>query len=129
MKYILALCVSFGMNFAQAMIITCRYANVERVIDGDTIDMIVILGFNVMVHERGRLARYNAPETRTRDKAEKIRGIAAKERLQNLLRQDKNNVIVCPIKKGKYGRWIIELYDRQGKKNYNDLLINRKEII
>ncbi len=56
-----------------------------RVVDGDTIDAEIDLGFDVKVKKRIRLAGINAPESRTRNKVEKKLGLAAKERLVEIL--------------------------------------------
>ena len=56
-----------------------------RVVDGDTIDAIIDLGFDVQVKKRIRLSGINAPESRTRNKVEKKLGLAAKERLIDIL--------------------------------------------
>ena len=58
---------------------------VDRVVDGDTIDAIIDLGFDVSVKKRIRFMGINTPESRTRDLEEKARGLAAKDRLKNLL--------------------------------------------
>ena len=55
-----------------------------RVVDGDTIDAEIDLGFDISVHKRIRLAGIASPESRTRDLEEKQRGLASKERLINL---------------------------------------------
>jgi len=61
-------------------------ARVVRVIDGDTVDVDVDLGFGIwMNNERVRIMGIDTPESRTRDKIEKVFGLAAKERLKNLL--------------------------------------------
>ena len=58
---------------------------VTRVIDGDTVDVDVDLGFDVWLKkQRVRLAGIDTPESRTRNLAEKALGLAAKERLQEL---------------------------------------------
>ena len=57
-------------------------ATIERVVDGDTIDVTLDLGFDVRLHkQRCRLAGIDTPESRTRDLAEKKLGLDAKERL------------------------------------------------
>ena len=81
-----------------------------RVVDGDTIDAIIDLGFDVQVKKRIRLAGINAPESRTRNKVEKKLGLAAKERLIEILDGAAN---VCEIDSkeiGKYGRVIGKIY-------------------
>ena len=60
-------------------------AILERVVDGDTIDVTLDLGFNVKLHkQRVRLAGIDTPESRTRDLAEKALGKKASARLQEL---------------------------------------------
>ena len=64
-------------------------AKLDRVVDGDTLDAIIDLGFDITVHKRIRLAGINAPESRTRDLEEKKRGLAAKEALLTMLTKTK----------------------------------------
>ena len=60
-------------------------AKCTRVVDGDTIDATIDLGFGVNIKKRIRLAGINAPESRTRNKVEKKLGLAAKDRLISML--------------------------------------------
>ena len=72
-----------------------RYdAEVVRVIDGDTIDVIVDLGFDVWIRKRVRLAGINTPEVRTRDKKEKVKGLRAKARVVDVLKSSDNKIIL-----------------------------------
>ena len=82
---------------------------VNRVVDGDTVDGTIDLGFGIFTKKRIRLSGINAPETRTRDKEEKARGKEAKQRLRQLLlhgqKQAEGLVITTTLDKtGKYGR-------------------------
>ena len=83
-------------------------AEVIRVIDGDTIIASISLGFDVYVKKRIRFQGFNAPESRTRDKTEKVFGLAAKARLKELL--GKSCVLKTQVgkggedMKGKFGR-------------------------
>ena len=77
-------------------------ARLDRVIDGDTIDVNIDLGFDITVHKRIRLAGIDTPESRTRDLEEKKRGLASKARLIELL--DKGDLVVESKEVGKYGR-------------------------
>ena len=87
---------------------------IDRVIDGDTVVVDIDLGFNINLYkQKVRLHGINAPESRTRDKEEKFRGLAAKARLKELLRE--REVRLESKEKGKYGRILGVLYD--GKKN------------
>ena len=79
-------------------------ATCTRVVDGDTVDAMIDLGFGVHVKKRIRLAGINAPESRTRDKQEKILGLAAKERLKAMLDGVSNNFELESKEVGKYGR-------------------------
>jgi len=79
-------------------------ATCTRVVDGDTVDAMIDLGFGVHVKKRIRLAGINAPESRTRDKQEKILGLAAKERLVEILDGAANHFELESQELGKYGR-------------------------
>ena len=85
-------------------------AEVTRIIDGDTIDVTIDLGFSVATKARLRLYGINTPESRTRDKAEKKRGKAATARLQELIAKNKGWVYMQSREKGKYGRYLAEIY-------------------
>jgi len=78
----------------------CR---VVRVIDGDTVDVDIDLGFSVdLKKKRLRLAGIDTPESRTRNKAEKVMGLAAKERVKELCGDE---VYIQSLDAGdKYGR-------------------------
>ena len=77
-------------------------ATLYRIVDGDTFDCILDLGFDVKLHkQRVRLAGIDTPESRTRDLAEKKLGLAAKERLKELCC---GSIKVKSLGKGKYGR-------------------------
>jgi micrococcal nuclease len=80
-----------------------------RVVDGDTIDVIFDLGFDVHLKSRVRLYGINAPESRTRDLEEKKKGLAAKSRLEDIL-QDSTFTIKTRLEAGKYGRVLGEIF-------------------
>jgi micrococcal nuclease len=83
--------------------------HVVKVVDGDTVDVDIDLGFGVCLKdERVRIMGIDTPESRTRDKVEKIFGLAAKNRLYQLLEKDAK-LITTEDKsgedmKGKFGR-------------------------
>ena len=60
---------------------------ITRVVDGDTCDVTIDLGFKIMHKARVRLHGINAPESRTRDKEEKYRGLQSKARFKELIRE------------------------------------------
>lgn len=81
-----------------------RIKQVLKIVDGDTIDCIVDLGFDMMMEARIRLAGIDAPELRTRDTEEKKFGMYAKEWLLNKLNGDIIVTTEYDNEKGKYGR-------------------------
>lgn len=89
-------------------------AVLKRVIDGDTIVADVDLGFDtILQNQKFRLNGINTPESRTRDKAEKVRGLAAKERLIELLGGYKDvGFKFLSYDKGKYGRILADIYHK-----------------
>ena len=82
-----------------------KVTSVDRVVDGDTIDITIDVGFGLYKKERVRLAGIDTPESRTRDKKEKQYGLAAKIFLTGLL-ENCDDLIVRTEKDGKYGRML-----------------------
>ena len=80
-----------------------------RVVDGDTIDAEIDLGFDIKVTKRIRLGGINAPESRTRNKVEKKLGLAAKERLKEMMEGAANCFELESQEIGKFGRVIGKL--------------------
>ena len=100
-----------------------------RVVDGDTIDAEIDLGFDIKVKKRIRFMGMNAPESRTKDLEEKARGLAAKDRVKALLEGCKN-IQLKSHGIGKFGRCLGEIFldtvDGQEKltvESLNELLI------
>tara|TARA_R100001086_G_scaffold205733_1_gene121581 strand:- start:403 stop:822 length:420 start_codon:yes stop_codon:yes gene_type:complete len=78
---------------------------VTRVVDGDTVDANIDLGFDISYFSRIRLFGIDTPESRTRNKDEKLRGLLAKEYIVNALANGNEIVVKTALeKKGKYGR-------------------------
>ncbi len=100
-------------------------AKLLRVIDGDTIDAMMDLGFDTWVKKRIRLYGINTPEVRTRDLEEKKAGIEAKERLEYLLDSVDGKFMVVSRGVGKYGRCLGELLiGEYGEIHINKLLLS-----
>jgi len=100
---------------------------VKRVVDGDTMDVILDLGFDVHHAVRVRLAGIDTPESRTRDKDEKARGKLSKAFLKESIK-GKKIVLKTKIKdsKGKFGRVIAEVwaeFEKGSLRNVNELMI------
>tara|TARA_R110000824_G_scaffold374429_1_gene564949 strand:+ start:2963 stop:3346 length:384 start_codon:yes stop_codon:yes gene_type:complete len=100
-------------------------AELRRVVDGDTVDVTIDCGFNMHVKERVRLYGINTPESRTRDLEEKKRGLAAKDRLIEILESFGNKFVIKTSvdKKGKFGRLLGELISKDGDQNANQMLL------
>jgi len=93
---------------------------VDRVIDGDTVDVDVHLGFNVVLSkQRVRLHGIDTPESRTRNKEEKVRGLISKEYLKNIC--ESSSIRLQSKDRGKFGRILGVLY-----KDDETISINQK---
>ena len=89
-------------------------AIVRRVIDGDTMDVTLDLGFDILYNNRIRFFGINTPESRTKDLVEKKKGLAAKERVRELCPVG-SSVIIKTTKdeRGKYGRILGEIFVKE----------------
>ena len=78
---------------------------VERVVDGDTIDVILDLGFDIRFKSRVRLYGIDTPESRTRNKDEKVRGKMAASFLKDAIENGEKVIIQTKLKdsRGKFG--------------------------
>ena len=97
-----------------------------KVVDGDTIDAEIDLGFDIKVTKRIRLGGINAPESRTRNKVEKKLGLAAKERLKELMEGAANCFELESTELGKFGRVIGRLHINKlaGKETLTQVCVN-----
>ena len=97
-----------------------------KVVDGDTIDAEIDLGFDIKVTKRIRLGGINAPESRTRNKVEKKLGLAAKERLKEMLDGAANCFELESQELGKYGRVLGKLHINKlsGKDTLTQVCVN-----
>jgi len=102
-----------------------RVKKITGVVDGDTIDVEIDLGFNVYYAQRVRLAGIDTPESRTTDKFEKSLGLEAKEYLKSKLKDAKLIVIKTekPDSSEKYGRILGWLYVDNDTVSVNDHMI------
>ena len=98
---------------------------VKNVVDGDTIDVVIDLGFNVLFEQRVRLAGIDTPESRTTNKAEKALGLEAKEYLKKHLKAAKNVVIRTEKMDSseKYGRILGWVYLDGASESINNKMI------
>jgi micrococcal nuclease len=104
---------------------TYRIKKVTKIVDGDTIDVEIDLGFNISYSQRVRLAGIDTPESRTKDKVEKELGLEVKKKLGDLISQA--NLIVIKTEKPdsteKYGRVLGWLYLDGAEQSVNEALI------
>ncbi len=100
---------------------------VKRIVDGDTVDVIIDLGFSIHYSTRVRLYGIDTPESRTRDKDEKVRGFLSKYYLTDWL--EKGDVIIRTHrdKKGKFGRVLGEMV--VDGKNINLLMVDENHAV
>jgi len=99
---------------------------VKNVVDGDTIDVIIDLGFDILFSSRVRLAGIDTPESRTTDKAEKALGLEAKEYLKKQFKDAKSVVIRTEKMDSseKYGRILGWVYINGESESINNKMIN-----
>ena len=99
---------------------------VKNVVDGDTIDVIIDLGFDILFSSRVRLAGIDTPESRTTDKAEKALGLESKDYLKKHLKDAKSVVIKTEKMNSseKFGRILGWLYVNGDTESVNDKMIN-----
>ena len=94
---------------------------ITRVVDGDTLDANIDLGFNLWTSDRIRLMGIDTPESRTSNKKEKVLGLASKARLKELLKSKQIYLQTSKEGKGKFGRILGTLW--VGGYDVNQILI------
>ena len=106
-----------------------RVVSIDKVLDGDTIDVTIDLGFDLYKKERVRVAGVDTPEKRTRDLEEKALGIDAtnwlKAKLTETIKGDEELIIRTELKGGvgKYGRLLGWLYIGDAAISLNEQMI------
>jgi len=102
-----------------------RVKQVTKVVDGDTIDVDIDLGFSISYSQRLRLAGIDTPESRTTDKFEKTLGIESKDYLKHKLKDAKDIVVKTekPDSSEKYGRILGWVYVDGNTKSINEQMI------
>lgn len=102
-----------------------RVKKLVGVVDGDTIDVEIDLGFDIAIFKRVRLAGIDTPESRTSDKYEKSLGLESKAKLKQMLSSAKDIVIKTekPDSSEKYGRVLGWLFLDGAQVSVNDTLI------
>ena len=103
-----------------------RIRSIHKVVDGDTIDADIDLGFDISLTKRIRLAGVDTPESRTKDEYEKKLGLESKEWLKNRLQFAKDIIIKTelPDSTEKYGRIIGHLFINNESTSLNEQMID-----
>jgi micrococcal nuclease len=103
-----------------------RIKKVLKVVDGDTIDVDIDLGFNISYTQRVRLAGIDTPESRTKDAREKALGLEVKDKLKKAIDAAKDVVVKTelPDSSEKYGRILGWVYLDGSAKSINEQLID-----
>ena len=85
-----------------------RVKEIAKIVDGDTADFRIDLGFDLSIKIRVRLAGINSWESRTRNKSEKAKGLLAKSRPKEICEEhfEKGTLKISTTEKGKYGRYL-----------------------
>jgi micrococcal nuclease len=98
---------------------------VTKVVDGDTIDVDIDLGFNISFAQRVRLAGIDTPESRTKDAREKALGLEVKNKVKSAIESAKTVIIKTelPDSTEKYGRILGWVYLDGAAKSLNEQLI------
>jgi micrococcal nuclease len=102
-----------------------RIKQITKVVDGDTIDADIDLGFDISLTKRIRLAGVDTPESRTSDANEKKYGIQSKEWLKHKIESAENILIKTelPDSTEKYGRIIGHLFVNDQEASLNDQMV------
>lgn len=98
-------------------------AKLLRVVDGDTADAMIDLGFDVWIKQRLRFKGVDTWEKRTRNKQEKVKGLAATAYTKEMLERNDGKFTVQSHGVGKYGRVLAEIFIDGEDKTLNELLI------
>lgn len=101
-------------------------AKITNIVDGDTVDAIVDLGFDIKFEMRLRLYGINTPEIRTKDLEEKARGFAAKTKVQEMIGEQEVMIKTHKDKAGKYGRILAEIFELHEYMNDSPISVNTK---
>ena len=100
-----------------------KIKKIHRIIDGDTVDVEISLGFGITLSQRVRLKGIDAAETRTKDLKEKAEGLLAKEWLEKELSRE-GEWIIETTKEDKYGRILGTLYFVGDPVTINERMLN-----
>jgi micrococcal nuclease len=99
-----------------------------RVVDGDTVDVAVDLGFNITIKQRVRLEGVNTPELNSSDREERSKAVQARALVEECLRENRLELHTFkPYPTDKYGRYLARIFFKSGDdlRSLGDLLLER----
>ncbi|MEW5767640.1 MAG: thermonuclease family protein [bacterium] len=101
-------------------------AKLKRIIDGDTVDLMVDLGFRTLTYQRFRLKGINTPSIFgvSKDSSEYKQGQKAREYVMQRFKENDGECLVKSHRMEKYGRWIGEIWFRDSEKSLNQELFD-----
>ena len=100
------------------------FCKLDRVVDGDTIDVEIDLGFGIWHKARVRMLGIDTPESRTRNLEEKALGLASKARLKEVLKNRRIRLETTKDGKGKFGRILATVWTNDKKGTEPDVCVN-----
>ena len=106
---------------------TYRIKKITSIIDGDTIECDIDLGFDISLNQKIRLAGIDTPESRTKDLVEKKWGLEANEFLKTKLQENRGQIIIKtekPDSTEKFGRILGWLFLSESTESINEIMIN-----
>lgn len=106
-----------------------KVKEVVRVVDGDTVDVILDLGFGLTMSQRCRIAGIDTPEKRTRDLEEKKYGLAATKYAEEWFEANKGRLVVrtkIDGSTGKFGRLLAYFFNNETEVCYNEQIVADK---
>ena len=111
---------------------TYKIVDVNRIVDGDTVDVTIDLGFSILYKTRVRLYGINTPEVRTKDLEEKKRGQAASQRLSEIIDEAEfsgHQLVLESTEKDKYGRYLGIIYILKQSPAQTDYVNINKQLV
>ncbi|MFW6008773.1 MAG: thermonuclease family protein [archaeon] len=101
-------------------------AKCDNIVDGDTIDVTIDLGFSILIKKRLRLYNIDTPENRTRNLLEKEAGLKVEKFLKNKIGDKTIYISSKKIGQDKYGRYLAEIYlNKDDDISLNQIMVNK----
>jgi len=102
---------------------TYRVIKIDRVIDGDTVDAILDLGFDITIKQRLRIIGIDTPELRSRDIEERLKARAAKDFAEQWFMAN-DALVVTTFKGDKYGRILGDFQTKHGSESFAEAILS-----